>query len=56
MTNLATGSVLLALFGALWTARLWKRGKRRHAALVALLAALNAVAAMGLRISAGAGT
>lgn len=55
MTQLATGSVLLALFGALWTVRLWKRGKRRHAALVALLAALNGVAAMGPQISAGAG-
>lgn len=34
----ATGAGLLALFGALWTARVWKRGKRRHAALVAILA------------------
>lgn len=52
MTQLATGSVLLALFGALWTARLWKRGKRCHAALVAILAALNALAAVTLQATA----
>lgn len=51
--NAATGAALLALFGALWTTRLWRRGKRRHAALVAILASVNAMVSGERQVAVG---